>query len=395
MPILERERYIKPELPFVANGLDAKLEPKNEFSFARPGLAKLGGLSGLQAKAVAYEPQFDKREGLKASYLSKQIDTFIGERLNVLLSKNKYEIKNNLMFGEDMDEPFADVIRRGVDYRRIVEGEDRIDRKREEAEFEGFLKIQEVMSNPNTPLGTMMLSISPQGSEKSLYQHNFYDIFTLKEDPPAGGGRRFVEARRYSSALTVDEYKEKLRPLYDLNEDADDVYLLGHSVQINNNFFRNAEEIHAYLHKNHRFKELEKFQEIINGYLYRKAKQKYIETRDPIYLDAMMNIADRQAGLVKANKYVSLIGPNMELNMDRTIRDIGKETVRPVAAGCGPSSSVSQDSKSSPFSVSDFAETDKYGERKFECPECGKTNVRPKDELLKNCQHCNSSKVSC
>ncbi len=40
-------------------------------------------------------------------------------------------------------------------------------------------------------------------------------------------------------------------------------------------------------------------------------------------------------------------------------------------------------------------EPDKYGERSFDCPSCGKTNIRPKDELLKNCQHCGSNKVSC
>lgn len=31
---------------------------------------------------------------------------------------------------------------------------------------------------------------------------------------------------------------------------------------------------------------------------------------------------------------------------------------------------------------------DKYGSRTFECPSCHKTNVRPENELISNCQHC-------
>ena len=65
--------------------------------------------------------------------------------------------------------------------------------------------------------------------------------------------------------------------------------------------------------------------------------------------------------------------------------------VPPVAAGsCGSSSSTLSE-----FHSSLNLENDKYGERTFDCPKCGKTNIRPKDELTKNCQHCGSSKVSC
>lgn len=61
-----------------------------------------------------------------------------------------------------------------------------------------------------------------------------------------------------------------------------------------------------------------------------------------------------------------------------------------VSGSCGSSSTTLMDfqSKFNPGS-------DKYGERSFECPACGKTNIRPKDELIKNCQHCGSSKISC
>lgn len=346
----------------------------------------------LQLRAIAYEPAFDQRIGLKASYISRQLDTFLGERLNVLLSKNKYEIKGNLMYGEDMDEPFIEVIKRGVDYRKKVEGENRVDKEREEAEVDGFAKIQEILSNPNTQIGTMMLSISPPGEKGSLYQHNFYDIFTLKEDPPAGGGKRFVEARRYSSALSLDEYKDKLKPLSFMENILNDADFLSNPIKIDPStslrvFFENADQIHSYLHKDHDFMEVEDFEKILLS--LEGLKQEYILRRNPRILDAMMNKAD-----IKAGFYDYLIGPSVELRIDQEVDFYGKQPVRAVAAGCGSSSSVSQD-KFSPFSVSDFTMTDKYGDRTFECPECGKTNVRPKDELIKNCQHCNSSKVSC
>lgn len=339
----------------------------------------------LQAKAIAYEPRFDQEIGLKASYISRQIDTFLGERLNVLLSKNKYEIKNNLVYGQDMEEPFVEVIKRGVDYRKQVEGENRVDKKREEAEVKGFLKTQEVMCNPNTPIGTMMLSISPQGGRNSLYQHNFYDIFTLKEFE----GRRFIEVRRYSSALTPAEYKDKLKPLSYMGDVVDDADFLSHPVKIDNIFFENADQIHSYLHKNHDFTQVKDFEKILLS--LESLKREYIQKRNPRILDAMMNKADMKAGF-----YDDFTISCTLLTVDQEIDFLGRQPVRQVLAGCGSSGSVSGDKKSSPFSVSDFGiGDDKFGSAEFECPECGKTNIRPKDELLKNCQHCGSNKVAC
>lgn len=338
----------------------------------------------LQPRAIAYEPRFDQKIGLKEAYISRQVDTFLGERLNVLLSQNKYEIKNNLIYGQDMDEPFVEVIKRGVDYRRKTEGEERPDKKREEAEVMGFLKTQEILCDPQVPVGTMMLSVSPQGSKASLYQHNFYDIFTLKEN----GGKRFIEARRYSSALAIAEYKNKLSSLSFMEDISEDADFLKHPIQIDNVFFENADQIHSYLHKNHEFMEFREFERIMKA--CERLKLEYVRTRNPRVLDAIMNKADIEAGLLH-------VSSNIPLALNREIDILGQLPVRKVAAGCGSSGSVSEDNEElSPFSVSEFGlDDDKYGARKFKCPECGKTNIRSKDELLKNCQHCNTSKVAC
>ena len=230
------------------------------------------------------------------------MDTFIGERLNVQLSQNKYEIKNNFIYGEDMDGPFIEVMKRGVGYRQKDGGDQRIDKLREEAEVIGFLKIQEVLCNPGTSIGTMMLSVSPKGKKDSLYQHNFYDIFTLKEE----NSKRFIEARRYSSILSNAEYKNKLSSLHYVPDAVDDAYFLNHPIKVDNVFFENADQIHSYLHRDHKVTELEQFQRIIRSYLYDRAKQKYIRTKDPRFLDAIMNIADVESGFVQG-KYARRI----------------------------------------------------------------------------------------
>ncbi len=88
---------------------------------------------------------------------------------------------------------------------------------------------------------------------------------------------------------------------------------------------------------------------------------------------------------ITSGKYVTY-----NLDAGRLMDTYGSYAPPKVAGSCGSSSSTLMDLHSKLNSGSD-----KYGERTFECPECGKTNVRPKDELIKNCQHCNSSKVAC
>lgn len=356
----------------------------------------------LRPEAVAYEIQFDRRRGLNPLYLSSQIDTYIGERLNVLLHKTKYEINNGLIYGENMSDPFAEVIKKGIDYKRKTQGEDRVDRKREEAELEGFLKIQAVMLDPQTPIGTMMLSVSPKGREESLYQHNFYDIFTLKEEK----GERFIEARRYSSALTIEEYKDKLKPLKFVDNIYTDADFLRNPIKIDNVFFDNADQIHAYLHREHETIEVEKFEEIMKT--CEGLKWEYINNPSPKTLDAIKNKADEKAGFSHYDNtyYSEFIKSKIPLTVDQEIDYYGNREVRKVATGCGSSGSSSKSlfnnslNISSPFSVSEFGvnETDDLGDREFPCPACGHTNRRPRNETIARCQNrdCpDPTKVAC
>lgn len=317
----------------------------------------------LTSKARAYEPSFDRKADINPLEINRNLETFLGERLNVLLSKTRYKIKNNLIYGEHRDEPFIEVMRRGVLYRQKVGGEYRVDKKREEAEAEGFIKTEKVMCSKDTQVGTMMLSVSPKGGENSLYQHNFYDIFTLKEE----NGKRHAEARRYSSALSIEEYKAKLSPLSFMGDIIDDVDFLSKPIKIDNVFFENADQVHAYLHRNHDFMSREDFESILLA--CESLKQEYIRTRSPRVLDAIMNKADSKAGLVKHDFFVG----GVLLRIDQEIDFYGRQSVRQVAGGCGPSSGFSKNNVtnnsvlSNPFSVSEFGTDQEW----FICPMCG------------------------
>ena len=116
--------------------------------------------------------------------------------------------------------------------------------------------------------------------------------------------------------------------------------------------------------------------------------ERYGENPTPKAFKAVLNAADEIIYGNKFRDYSTYIPTNADL------RYLEDKKVRQAGGQCPGKSGADLDN--SPFSVSEFGfSDDKFGSREFECPECGKTNIRPKDELLKNCQHCGSNKVSC
>ena len=77
------------------------------------------------------------------------------------------------------------------------------------------------------------------------------------------------------------------------------------------------------------------------------------------------------------------------LDVRKVVDSYGSYAPPPAGGSCGSSSSTLSE-----FHSSLNLENDKFGERTFKCEECGQINVRPKDQLLERCQHCNSD-VSC
>lgn len=321
----------------------------------------------MKEKGQAYDLNLEIHKS--PLYRKKQIETHIGERLNTLLSKTEYEIQGGQMYGFGLSEPFLEVMRSGVGHGNAS------DRKREEAEVNGFEKIQNLLTK-NVPDGTMMISISPKGDKDSVYQHNFYDVFVRK------GSR--IEARRYSAGLDWQQFGERAKKIGYKGE-INDVSFLSNPL-VAPDFFQTPDEIHNFFHKEHEYISEADYLLILQiclpSILY------YANNPSEISFNAVLNKADfiyKNLDDIKLGKI-----KYQDIANKFTSEDWGSLPVRSVMTGCG----YSQGAQKEPFGVANLSE-DKYGKRNFDCPECGKENIRPKDKLVSNCQHCGSSKVGC
>lgn len=359
----------------------------------------------LAERSVAYNITFDinrakeielsKKEAFVA-YTEKQLITHLGERLSVVLSKGRLDIKEGMLCGENADRSMLSMIVSGRDFRRKYGNP--VDFEREDAELLGFRKIEQILADPNTEIGSMILSVSPRGGERSDYKHNFYDVFTLKEDEEG----RFVESRRYSSALSAEESVQRLGEITPVDTllSADDVSLLANPILIENRDIKNAEDLHKILHKDHEVMDEEEFERVMM--LNRPYREAYLDalSRDdpdlPYYFNAILINADQLAGKTSqdGSKTIYLFQPDTLAKKD--IVELGKQEVRQVNTGCGSSGGALENS---PYSASNFALSiygqDEFGNLAFACPKCGHVNIRPKGEMIAACQHCNSSEVSC
>jgi hypothetical protein len=323
------------------------------------------------------------REEKDVNYLAKHLETHLKERFNVLLSIVEYGIKDGHLVVPGKAEPFIESIKRGRDVIQKIDSR-LIDIERENAEPIGFAKIDSFLADPAAPLNSKMLSISPKGKEGSKYQHNFYDIFTLKEKD----GKRYVELSRYSSGLTEEEYAKRLGENYKYPPQANPIKA---PIELS------PEEVHKLLHIDHDFTALKDFEKKIwTSPLVQYCVNKYQLDRSPRSFNAILNAADEvwenKDRKIEEGKYEFIARDTISYEH---VKALEEKKVRQAGGQC-PGKSGS-DIESSAFSVSDFSSlgSDKYGERAFKCPKCGKTNIRPEGELLANCQHCGSNEVSC
>lgn len=377
----------------------------------------------IEQRVVAFDPAFERARAIHLradaedkrrfnAYARRQVETHLGERFNVLLSTTRYEIRGGQIFGENMDEPFIDVLIKGRNYRRLHGNP--VDFAREEAEVYGFAKIESAMTAPDAKKGLMMASVSQPGNKEeipgqpeSIYQHNFYDVFTLKEDEKG----KYVEARRYSSGLSLSETTEKLKTAGLLAPDANPTVeeFLANPIKIDPeaSLFDSADRLHAYLHREHQYlpkqihdEALKMVQTLIAGYASSLEKNPWDVSTHNLYLNAILNGFDLAVETLSeegssSENILRAYALQMMLSSKDSVNALGTQKVREVDTGCGFSGGFSTDSA---FSVSEFGlEADDYGKRTFNCPNtpaCGKLIVRPKNKLLANCPHCGAN-VSC
>lgn len=340
----------------------------------------------IKEQLFQYDISFDRDEK-DPRFISLQVETLLRERFKVLVSKVEYEIVDGHLVRPRTKEPFINSIKRGRDLIQRLKYNP-VDIDREDAEVIGFGDtIDPFMSDPNTPLGSKVLSISPKGDEGSKYEHNFYDIFILKEL----NGERYVELSRYSSALTRKDYAKRLG--LDSQNPPTAAEFLAHPIRIRDVVIT-PEQIHEALHIDHEYMAPSDFEEVWKA--VQPFVRRYVYNRDARSFNAIINFADE----VCENKNRREIGQEYRdykgyIPSYSEIRRLEERKVKQVSGYCPGKSGA--DINNSPFSVSDLAnlEPDKYGERTFECPSCGKINIRSKDELVKECQHCGSADVAC
>lgn len=160
-----------------------------------------------------------QKEGLD-KMIRYNLETALGERFNTGISRRVDIISNGVIKDINTGLELLPMFERGRIYR-MNNGSSTHDREREQAEVDGFARIQEVLCDPDTPIGTIMVNISLSGGKESIYQHNFYDIFEKTDEG--------VEVVRYTSALTIEESVEKARKIsseHEFGKNITDISLL-------------------------------------------------------------------------------------------------------------------------------------------------------------------------
>lgn len=324
----------------------------------------------MPRELLQYDIRHDQNEK-DAGHIEKQLETHLRERFNVLLSTVEYGIKNGHLVRQGTEEPFIESIKRGRDVIQKIDSRT-VDIERENAEVVGFEKIDSFLSNPATPLGAKMVSISPPGEEGSKYKHNFYDIFSLKEK----NGKRYVELSRYSSGLIPDDYVGLLGARFRHPPQA-------HPIEFDISV--TSEQIHKELHKEHEYMKNLEFEEgIWTSPLVQYCVQEYLINPNARFFNAILNAADEAWCNYKRRKNGQTYRDYLvqKPSYDE-VRQLGKKEVRQAGGQCPGKSGA--DEENSPYSVSEFSRGYKF-DRVGICVECklGPKSLGP----CKICEKC-------
>ncbi len=334
-----------------------------------------------QRKVVQYELSFDQQKARELQkvlyeqpdryeeekkqfegYINFQLLTTLGERYNRGISEYSYRVRDGKLVGEHSDEPFEDVLIRGRDYR--LENGSPLDHPREAAEVEGFQKMQEIMTDEETPDGTIVISVSPPGREGSIYKHNFYDMFQKTEDGS-------IKAVRFSSSLTAEETIDRLKELVpdlDTPEELSDVSLLSSPLTLGNGL--TMEKIHQLLHRDHEvmseedFEEIKRLSDILRtSFIASLLADPDNERAHALRFNALLNGADDIADLLKAKRNgVIFERKSQKKYTERDISSLGMRAVRGVDTGCGFSGGIAMGGLSAGMSAGlGFFGVDQFG----------------------------------
>ena len=337
-----------------------------------------------------------KRDAL-ISYNIDQMITNLGERYNVILSTYQYEIKDGKLWGKDMDEPAIDSFIRGRDHRR--KHGNPVDFRREDAEVVGFKKIQDMMVDENTPVGTIMLSISSQGKEGSTYKKRFMDLHEKQVDE---NGIVYMKSQRISSGLSIEENIEKAQAFADIEIDDSDpaASLLEQPILIGNSL--TPDDIKFYFYREHDYVDEKTFEVIKKSVAHLTAEYAESIVKKPhdkqyrrLLFNTILNKADetferiKREGLDVVEKIIPI---PTAYNIQSEIKNYGTQEVREIQAGCGKSGGYDL-TESQGDSVNSVSEFDPKKEKILccTCPFCKRAVEAVISKGRITCPECNKS----
>ncbi len=350
-----------------------------------------------------YEQEIEKLD----SFIAIQMNTHLGEVHNAELSIIHQKIIDGRIYGKGMEEkPFVEVMRDGAEF--VWKNIGTADKQREVNEIKQYAWLEELMTNKETPPGTMVWSISlPSDNQDGKYWHTFHDGHIKKIDEE---GKPFMETRRYASVLTKKDYLKKMEEfgLVKPGEISDTITAAElfnqRFVFYPNETISDVNELNRLLQKEYEddksgisFEQFQDLQEAMKLHIksYTKALRRNPYDRDAINTryNAIRIAAQKAVRMMKSGRTDAVEVIYGEAD-EGTIVWYGEQSnlVEQVLTPCGEAGGYeinpSDQTNLSPFSVTEYAQqSDWMGSLKFKCPVCKHENMRPHGEMIKLCQN--------
>lgn len=318
------------------------------------------------------------------------------------------------------DEPYEAMLERGREYR---EQHGSNDLERERSEIEGFAKIQKVLTDPQTPLGTTFIVISPPSEVKdSPYGLNFVDGYQVVNDEASG--ERRINYVRYASPLETDAYAaiaETMQPgyldaktQYEQESNAEiplDAWYLGNPVLVPAKDGQNIDDVFdKHFAKDVKAMEESEWKKLDKIYLPYKLyllDQLTKEDFDPEAIaraynllllseerESLQFVEDHSEHVIFDDKsHTQKLNNAAYQYVARMAKQHGHEQAEEKKVGCGGSSSVSIKNGSDVMknSVSEFGKNGKKADEQewFSCPKC---SFRADGPVGNSCPGCGLTK---
>lgn len=398
----------------------------------------LGNIDALQAKfneklktkgehILGYNPVLERanwerlqtdvrRHRFIDSYEPWQVETAMRERNHAAKSSVNYVLDENDEIRNELfpDEPFRQVLERGVAYRASVGSQEL---EREVGELHGWLEIMNILKDPSTPDNATFITISPPGIVKgTTYTDNFVDTYTKKRDPKTG--KITIKMVRNASKLTYGDYEHiapELQPGYfDGLQGPIDAWYLSHPIykdpiidpRTDDELF---EQIFGKREGAMSEKEFNLIWKILTPVVIYYINALCAEEFDPEEVAIAWNAVVKKNDLLKraledikkpgSAAFNPLLLPMFQGDIRAEVNWLGRQKIDLIAAACGMSGGfeIKDDGiqRRNPAeellsnSVAKFGlEEDKYGSLHFDCPHCHEKNKRDHGKLIANCKHC-------